>query len=507
MPTPSQSWKRTQRNFFWPSISTILMLSLVNCGGDSNKEENNMPTGGIQEIPKEQTENSLADLQVIVKNTSGNLINQATVQLYDVTNQKVISVGISNELGIYNIKGIKRHSDHSIKIEHRDYTLQIAEANISLSSSDLNTLTITLLPIGEKVTFNEDTGGIVPLTTKSRGVKLTVPANAFIDEAGAAVEGLIEAEVTTIDMSSAQESAFFPGSFDAIDADGSNQHLYSYGVTHVDFYQNGKELKVAPNMKVAVEFPVFVNKKPNGEPVKAGDMIPLWWLDENTGIWIYETNAIVTASTDSPSGWVAKGSVSHFTAYNVDDRYPTIDVSVECFNNTSIGGGFEGASTGDIQTSVPCCISSKNVTPAFNLFDLTEHANNRYKFTVGGHGSICSSGHSVNTSPAQYPIVPFRIKGPTSITEAPNAGANDTLCQITAIKTVLDTDSEAQESWEPADLQSQIFHACYSQGIDFLTHTIKANYIFRKAEGENNWAMEHTYTVEPRPAPFVITSP
>ena len=233
-------------------------------------------------------------------------------------------------------------------------------------------------------------------------------------------------------------------------------------------------------------------------------MIPLWWLDENTGIWVYETNAIVTASTDSPSGWVAKGSVSHFTAYNVDDRYPTIEVSVECFNSTSAGGGFEGASTGDIQTNVPCCVSSKNVTPAFNL---TDFESDRYKFALGGHGSICSQGHTVNTSPSQYPIVPHRIDGPATGSSGEGVGANNTLCQIVAVKKVLDIDDQAEDSWDTDDLQSDIYHKCYPQNIDFLTHTVKAKFTFRKAEGVNNWNLEHTYTVEARPTPFVIVPP
>lgn len=509
MPTSfDRAEKKKPKTIFWLSMGTLLTLSLVNCGGGSLKDNRNSantpPTTQPTPLPI-QKENALANIQVIVKSSSGNLVPQASVQIYDVTEKKVASAGFSDEAGAYNAVGIDRYSDYSIKIAHQDYALQVADIQAALSPSDLNTFTITLVPIGEKTTFNEDQGGIVPLTAKSRGVKITVPANAFVNTSGTAVEGLVDVEVTTIDMSSAQERGFFPGSFDAIDADGSNQHLYSYGVTHVDFYQNGKELKVAPNTQVAVEFPVFVTKKPNGEPVKAGDMIPLWWLDENTGVWIYETNAIVTTSTTSPSGWIAKGSVSHFTAYNVDDRYPTIDVSVECLSASHLGGGFEGGSAGGEAVNVPCCVSSKNVTPAFNPNEFND--GDRYKFTIGGHGSICSKEHTVHTSPAQYPVVPHSINGQGNIPGKTGIGANNTLCQITAIKKTLDKDETTEDTWKTEDLASQIFHACYPQGIDLLTHTIKAKYVFQQLEGANDWTMTHTYTVELRPTPFVIVSP
>ena len=213
MLTTNQARNRVKKTLAWPAISTAFLLTLANCGGGSQnnpaatQQPSTEATSETQII--EKTEKALANIQVVVKNTSGNLIPQASIQLYDVTNQTIATSGLSDESGTYNAQNIDSHTHYSIKAEHKDYVLQVTDIEASFSTSTLNTVTITMAPIGEKVVFNEDTGGVVPLTTKSRGVKLTVPANAFIDEKGAAIEGLIDAEVTTIDMSSTQESVFF----------------------------------------------------------------------------------------------------------------------------------------------------------------------------------------------------------------------------------------------------------------------------------------------------------
>ena len=35
--------------------------------------------------------------------------------------------------------------------------------------------------------------------------------------------------------------------------------------------------------------PLYANKTTHGEDLAVGDIIPLWYLDEETGLWIYES--------------------------------------------------------------------------------------------------------------------------------------------------------------------------------------------------------------------------
>ena len=48
------------------------------------------------------------------------------------------------------------------------------------------------------------------------------------------------------------------------------------------------------------------------------DVIPLWSVDETTGLWIEEGAGTVVASADSPTGLALRAEVAHFSWWNAD---------------------------------------------------------------------------------------------------------------------------------------------------------------------------------------------
>ncbi|MDD1779903.1 hypothetical protein LRP49_01720 [Enterovibrio sp. ZSDZ35] len=72
--------------------------------------------------------------------------------------------------------------------------------------------------------------------------------------------------------------------------------------------------------------------------MKEGDAIPLWILDEETGLWVYESNGFVEKNAATPTGWALRATTSHFTTFNCDINPPGLT------RNLSVNGGGGGGS-------------------------------------------------------------------------------------------------------------------------------------------------------------------
>ena len=477
-------------------------LSLTNCGGGSNNSStaNNVTTPNTttpsDTLTEVEDKTVYTDVKLTVKNISGVAVTGAKVTLNAISGSKEIASGITDGNGVYTFEKIDAHKIYSINLQHSDYALQLFNYDLPFKSNTLNSFDVVMMPIGEKVNFDATLGGVVPLNN-SRGVKITLPANAFIDSAGNPVNGNIEAQVTTIDMGSDTEKAAYPGSFNAIGPNNEEVSLYSFGVVHIDFFQNGQELQLAPGQKAALELPVFVTTN-QSEPIKAGDIIPLWWLNEKTGVWVYEGTSTVVASATSPTNWIAQGDVSHFTPWNLDATNPTNQVSIS-FAAEDATGGFEGVTIGGstINSLAKQCMSIKSVNseflPADSHMGTSAHGVN----FIGGHGMVCGPGAPLGTTPQEVAFDPWRL----NYEPFHRGGTIDgVFCHAVALQkdnVSSDLTNLPQfETWDPLNLDSRIFVRCYP-GVDPFTKKIHANFAFSK-DANDVWVLTHTYTLTNR---------
>ena len=118
----------------------------------------------------------------------------------------------------------------------------------------------------------------------------------------------------------------FPGRFQGLRADASRPSLVSYGTVEFVLTQGGAPLQLAPGRRASIDIPGFANVLLDGNAVKAGDVVPLWSLDETTGIWVQEGTGTVVASVDSPTGFALHAEVGHLswhkpTFTNSPDKY------------------------------------------------------------------------------------------------------------------------------------------------------------------------------------------
>ncbi|MEO7245121.1 MAG: hypothetical protein ABIX12_08235, partial [Rubrivivax sp.] len=173
----------------------------------------------------------------------------------------------------------------------------------------------TLLPREPAQSFDAGVGGTL---LGKHGARVVVPAGALVDAVtGAAVSGMIDLAMTPVDVSG-DGLRSFPGSFAGIDAAGATGLLASYGTTEFSFSQGGRRLNLAAGQTASIDLPIYTPLHAPGVPVAVGDTIPLWSLDETTGIWKQEGSGTVVASASSPTGMAMRATVAHFSWWNCD---------------------------------------------------------------------------------------------------------------------------------------------------------------------------------------------
>jgi len=161
------------------------------------------------------------------------------------------------------------------------------------------------------------------------GAKVVLPASALVRADGSAVTGAVDVAITPVDVLTQPEA--FPGEFDGVQPNGTQTPLASLGLMEVVLSQAGQPLQIAPGRTATVEIPIYTGG------AAAGQAIPLWSLDEATGLWVQEGTGLVVSNAGSPTGLALRAAVSHFSWWNVDIGYGPFTVNVRCFTLDAAG--------------------------------------------------------------------------------------------------------------------------------------------------------------------------
>ncbi len=176
--------------------------------------------------------------------------------------------------------------------------------------------TVRLLDRPSPITVDGTGGGEY---SGPNGALVDLPANAFVTENGLPVTGSVELFVTTVDISSDDDLQAFPGGFQGLaTADSEPGLLASLGVSSYSFEQGGEPLQLADGQTAQLTLPLYVDTYPNGDPIPLGDQIPIWRLNEMTGIWEEESTGTVVSLAASPTGLGLQGTTGHFSSFNAD---------------------------------------------------------------------------------------------------------------------------------------------------------------------------------------------
>ena len=318
-----------------------------------------------------------ADTQIIVTivDSSGVALEGVTAtsetftiesQSYNELKQLAINVRPLESQGVFRLSKAG-YTDNLVYAEHTNFSKVVPA---------------TLLKRTPAIEFNGFFGGeIIGID----GASVTIPPEALIKPDGSLVTGTVELFMTPVDTSDPIKSKAFPGSFYGLPhedqipvGEALQQQLFSYGVVEYAFFADGEELQLKEGMQAELQLPLYTTKNIYDEDLIIGGIIPLWTLNETTGIWEQEGEGTIIANPITQSGLSLKASTSHFTWFNTDS-----------WANSLSGSGNGSAAI------APCTMS-------VNIVGLTFGENFEFKLTNGflsGPTSSLSSTMTFNDEP------------------------------------------------------------------------------------------------------------
>lgn len=179
-----------------------------------------------------------------------------------------------------------------------------------------NPVAIELIPKTVAGTINGANGGEV--TVPAAGGSIRLEPNGVIDpQSNKPYTGAVTVSAYFIDPSAENFREIMPGTLRGITTNNDETGLQSFGMMAVELNgAGGEKLQIASGKKATLHFSI-----PAALRGEAPSTIPLWSLDENTGLWKEEGQA-----TRQGNEYV--GDVSHFSFWNCDAPFPIVNFTV-----------------------------------------------------------------------------------------------------------------------------------------------------------------------------------
>jgi hypothetical protein len=190
------------------------------------------------------------------------------------------------------------------------YALQTRTTQEALSAGASIALDAALIPVAATVAFNPAT--TQTLTVPSSTARVVLPAAALARPDGSVPSTQVEVQLTPINPST--NGDLMPGLFGV----SPTQPIESFGALQVTFTDkaDGAKLQLAAGKTATIRIPA-VSRGGAALPVS----IPLFYLNETTGVWVQEGTATLMGT--SPSQYF-EGTVTHFSTWNADQIFDTV---------------------------------------------------------------------------------------------------------------------------------------------------------------------------------------
>ncbi|KAF1079351.1 MAG: hypothetical protein GQF41_4355 [Candidatus Rifleibacterium amylolyticum] len=194
-------------------------------------------------------------------------------------------------------------------------------ANINMrNSADMATVDLTNADTADKTVTN---------TRAANNATVEFPAGSIVDANGNAVEKA-KVEIANSVTSDAGYANAFPGYFLGSTDGAAAEPIESFGYLDVNLYaEDGvTPLKLGAGKVATITIPV------NPDPGLGVTTIPLWRLDETTGVWENKGTAKRVGVTN-----FFEASVTTFSTYNLDKPLTTtIPLTVTVYDGTPVEG-------------------------------------------------------------------------------------------------------------------------------------------------------------------------
>ena len=178
------------------------------------------------------------------------------------------------------------------------------------TEGDAHYIKIIMLSDAKNASFSSGAGGLVNV---DGGVTFSFPKDGYEYENGEPYNGIVEVAAKTISADDPDLSYMMPGDLTGINATGNSGSLGSFGMVAVELASSeGRLLRLKEGIQVQMEMTL-----PSANAAVAPSTIPMWYFDEEEGVWKEEGVATLT-------GNVYTALVSHFSYWNYDDWFPAI---------------------------------------------------------------------------------------------------------------------------------------------------------------------------------------
>lgn len=172
-------------------------------------------------------------------------------------------------------------------------------------------LTLSLGTIGEPLTLADaESGGSV---TGALGTAVTVPGSALVDDSRVAASGEVETRLTPLDLDDVNSRQAFPGAFRGVDDAGTERLLGAVAIADFGFTDDGTPLMLAQGQTAEIRLPLTAAVNALGQPFTEGQTVPLWSLDQTSGLWRQEGTGEVVAEPNAPNALALQAEVTHFS--------------------------------------------------------------------------------------------------------------------------------------------------------------------------------------------------
>ncbi|WP_323815533.1 carboxypeptidase regulatory-like domain-containing protein [Cellvibrio sp. NN19] len=220
----------------------------------------------------------------------------------------------TNEAGAYTVEGLGISNRFVLNAWSAGYSTRSEVFSNSAEQPNVTRSALVLLA-NQTETFSASSAASL---TVDGNVLVELPANAFVTANGSVATGTITPSLTVIDPSG--DASVMPGNYEVRNPDtGAISLIESFGAIDASFRDaQGNLLQLADNTSATISIPLA-----NGAN-SAPTTIPLFYFDETTGYWVQEGEATLTQANGQ---YFYRGTVTHFTTWNADRIYETVNVT------------------------------------------------------------------------------------------------------------------------------------------------------------------------------------
>ena len=261
-----------------------------------------------------------------------------------------------------------------------EYTNPAPGTSVLVNTSALNN------GISGGITLNLPTGkGMV------ESAKITIPAGTQVMDVNSNPIAASSLSSNIVDYSANSSTSYgsFPGGFhptNVIDASGNQVNggypinFVSAGLLSINMAADGTPVRhFSQPLQVSMKLDPNTTNFTTGNPIKAGDVVPLWSLTEATGQW--KSGGNVTIASDGNGNLVADFTTTHLCAFNLDWSW-------------AVSGHPYGTCFNPLKVTIHCGAGNSGI------FDVTIVTPD-YQYLAGAHGEYVHDGDVV-----VFPYVP-----------------------------------------------------------------------------------------------------